>query len=74
MTPRTKTRRCRRKAVCPGTFRMGFPGRAGERGLRGRSAYNEFEKVPEKGRLPRHLPDGVSGQGRRERLPRQVGL
>ena len=62
------------KGRLPGTLRMGFPGRAGERGLRGRSAYNESEKVVEKGRLTRHFPDGFRGQGRRERSPRQVGL
>ena len=37
---------------------MAFPGRAGERGLRGRSAYNEIQKVTAKDRLTRHFPDG----------------
>ena len=30
------------------------------------SAYNEIEKVVEKDRLPRHLPDGHTGQGWQE--------
>ena len=36
---------------------MGIRGRAGEGGLWGRAAYNESEKVVEKGRFTRHLPD-----------------
>ena len=56
--PITNSRRWWRKAVPPGTFRMGFPGRAGERDTWGRSAYNEFEKVVEKGHFARHLLDG----------------
>ena len=56
--PRTKTRRCRAKGTFACTFRKGFPGRAGERGFWDRSAYNEFEKVVEKGHFARHLLDG----------------
>ena len=70
----TKSRRWWRKAVSTGTFRMGIRGRAGEGGLWGRAAYNESEKVVEKGRFNRHLPDGDPGQGRRERLLGQGGL
>ena len=41
---------------------MGSRGNAGEKGLRGGSVHNEFEKVTEKGCFGRHLPDG---QGQR---------
>ena len=70
----TKSRRWWRKAVSPGTFRMGIRGRAGEGGLWGRAAYNESEKVVEKGHFTRHLPDGDPGQGRRGRPLGQGGL
>ena len=70
----TKSRRWWRKAVSTGTFRMGIRGRAGEGGLWGRAAYNEIQKVVEKGRFNRHLPDGDPGQGRRGRPLGQGGL
>ena len=72
--PRTKTRRCRANGTFACTFRMGFPGMAGEGRFWDRSVYNEFEKVVEKGRFARHLPDGVPGHSRRGTLLGQVGL
>ena len=36
--------------------------------------HNETKKVVEKGRLGRHLPEGILGQCRREALLTQVGL
>ena len=71
---RLETIRWWRKAVSPGTFRMGIRGRAGEGGLWGRAAYNESDKVVEKGHFTRHLPDGDPGQGRRGRPLGQGGL
>ena len=53
---------------------MGFPGMAGEGRFWDRSAYNEFEKVTGKRHFRLHLPEGVPGQGRRERLLGQVHL
>ena len=52
----TKPRRWRRKATSVGTFLTGSRSNAGGRGFWGRSAFNEFEKVPEKSRFTRHLP------------------
>ena len=54
------------------TFRMGIRGKDGEGSLWGRSAYNESEKVVEKGHLTRHLPGRKKEQGWRERPLRQV--
>ena len=51
-----KPRRWRRKATSVGTFPTRKKNRAGESHLWGRSAYNEIEKVVEKGRFARHLP------------------
>ena len=59
-----------KNATFVGTFRTGSRSNAGERGLRSRSVYNEFEKVTEKGRFARHLPDGYPGQCRRDRAGR----
>ena len=50
-----------------------IPCKARMRGLRGRSAHNETEKVTEKGHIRRHLPDGQPGQDRRKRPLRQIG-
>ena len=50
-----------------------IPCKARMRGLRGSSAHNETEKVTEKDRFGRHLPDGQPGQDRRKRPLRQIG-
>ena len=51
---------------------MGIRDNDGEKGLRGGSVHNEFEKVTEKSCFGRHLPDGYPGLCRREWPPRQV--
>ena len=51
----------------PGTFRRAFSSRASEEGLRGRSAYNEIEKVVEKGHFTRHLPEVGGHREQKER-------
>lgn len=63
-----------RKAVSPGTFRTGIPGVAGERDLWDRSDYNEFEKMVERPLFPRHLPDDVGKEGKKDGTFRKISI
>lgn len=54
---------------------MGFPYKAGERALWNRAAYNESEKVVEKGRFTRHLFQSteIRNTGFRTGIPGRAG-